>query len=180
MLIRKSRFKEWLFFRKLKTLFLKEEYSEKMTKNIFLLSDVNEVITRIQRLNADSQPLWGKMAVGQMLAHCNVTYEMVYENIHPKPNFILKLILKMLVKKTVVNEVPYKHNSNTAPQFIIKDSKEFEKERLRLVNYIYKTQELGESYFDGKESLSFGELTKSEWNNMFYKHLDHHLRQFGV
>jgi hypothetical protein len=151
-----------------------------MKKNIFLLSDVNEVITRIQQLNPDTQPLWGKMAVAQMVAHCNVTYEMVYDNIHPKPNSILKFILKLFIKKTVVNDEPYKHNSSTAPQFIVKDSKDFEKERLRLVNYIYKTQELGEDYFDGKESLSFGALTKSEWNNMFYKHLDHHLRQFGM
>lgn len=151
-----------------------------MKKNIFLLSDANEVITRIQQLNADSQPHWGKMAVGQMLAHCNVTYEMVYDNIHPKPNSILRFILKIFIKNTVVNEVPYKHNSSTAPQFIVKDLKNFEKERLRLVNYIYKTQELGEAHFDGKESLSFGVLTKTEWNNMFYKHLDNHLRQFGV
>jgi hypothetical protein len=151
-----------------------------MKKNIFLLSDANEVITRIQQLNPDSQPLWGKMAVGQMLSHCNVTYEMVYDNIHPKPNSIVRFILKLFIKNTVVNEVPYKHNSSTAPQFIIKDTKDFERERVRLVNYIYKTQELGEAYFDGKESHSFGVLTKNEWNNMFYKHLDHHLRQFGV
>lgn len=151
-----------------------------MKKNIFQLSDSNEIIARIQRLNADSQPLWGKMAVGQMLAHCNVTYEMLYDNIHPKPNSILRFILKLFIKNTVVNEVPYKHNSSTAPQFLVKDSKDFEKEKVRLINYITKTQQLGESYFDGKESHSFGVLTKNEWNNMFYKHLDHHLRQFGV
>ena len=37
-----------------------------------------------------------------------------------------------------------------------------------------------EDYFDGKESHSFGPLNKTEWNNMFYKHADHHLTQFGV
>lgn len=151
-----------------------------MKKNIFLLSDANEVITRIQQLNVHTQPLWGKMAVGQMLAHCNVTYEMVYDNIHTKPNPVVRFILKMLIKKTVVSEAPYKHNSSTAPQFIIKDDKNFEAEKSRLINYIYKTQELGESHFDGKESHSFGKLTKNEWNNLFYKHLDHHLGQFGV
>jgi len=151
-----------------------------MVKNIFLLSDSNEVITRIQQLNADSQPLWGKMAVGQMLAHCNVTYELVYENIHQKPNFLMGILLKYLVKKYVVGDKPFEQNVKTAPYFIIKDDKDFESEKSRLINYISKTQGLGESYFDGKESHSFGVLTKSEWNNMFYKHLDHHLRQFGV
>jgi SRSO17 transposase len=46
--------------------------------------------------------------------------------------------------------------------------------------YIIKTQELGATHFEGKESHSFGTLTSTEWNNMFYKHLDHHLGQFGV
>jgi hypothetical protein len=31
-----------------------------------------------------------------------------------------------------------------------------------------------------KEPLSFGALTKTEWSNMLYKHLDHHLTQFGA
>ena len=47
-------------------------------------------------------------------------------------------------------------------------------------DFIVKTQFLGASHFEGKESHSFGNLTSSEWNNMFYKHLNHHLEQFGV
>jgi hypothetical protein len=49
-----------------------------------------------------------------------------------------------------------------------------------VVEYLKKTEELGEKYFDGLESNSFGKLTTIEWNNLFYKHLDHHLTQFGV
>lgn len=92
----------------------------------------------------------------------------------------MKLIMRALVKNLVVNEKPYKRSSQTAPQFIIKDERAFEKEKLRLIEYLNKTQTLGENHFDGKESHSFGKLTKTEWNNMFYKHLDHHLTQFGV
>ena len=149
-------------------------------KNIFNATDTNEVINRIGKLSPNSKPLWGKMSVAQMLAHCSVSYELVYEDKHPKPNAFMKFILKTLVKKSVVNETPYKHNSQTAPYFIIKGDKDFEKEKTRLINHIHKTQELGEGYFDGKESHSFGKLSKTEWNNMFYKHLDHHLSQFGV
>ena len=86
----------------------------------------------------------------------------------------------MLVKNPVVNEVPYKHNGKTAPQFLIKDAKDFTVEKARLVAYINKTQTLGENHFDNKESHSFGVLNKLEWNNMFYKHLNHHFTQFGV
>ena len=149
-------------------------------KNVFDLNESNEIINRIQQLTPETKGLWGKMAVAQMLAHCNVTYEMAYENIHPAPNAFMKFILKLLVKGTVVNEIPYKKSSQTAPAFIIKDDKDFDKEKSRLISYIKKTQELGASYFEGKESLSFGALNATEWNNMFYKHLDHHLQQFGV
>jgi len=149
-------------------------------KNIFQAAVTSEVIERINRLNPSTPQQWGKMNVSQMLAHCSVSYEMVYENKHPKPNALMKLMLKAFVKNVVVSEKPYKRNSHTAPSFIITDEKEFEKEKNRLILYLQRTQELGESHFDGKESLSFGKLTKGEWNNMFYKHLDHHLNQFGV
>jgi hypothetical protein len=151
-----------------------------MMKNIFNNADSNELINRINKLSNSTKPQWGKMEVAQMLAHCNVTYEMAYEDIHPKPNGFVKFILKLLVKNKVVNEVPYKHDSSTAPQFIIKSEKEFDKEKARIVDYINKTQQLGAANFEGKESHSFGALTSTEWNNMFYKHLDHHLNQFGV
>ena len=131
-------------------------------------------------MNPDTQPQWGKMTVAQMLAHCNVTYEMAYENIHPRPNVFMRFILRYFIKNTVTGETPYKHNSRTAPAFLITDTRDFEKEKGRLTSYINKTQQLGEEYFDNKVSLSFGALSKIEWNNMFYKHLDHHLTQFGV
>ena len=88
--------------------------------------------------------------------------------------------IKLFVKKIVTSETPYKHNGQTAPAFKIKDSRNFETEKIRLIDYINKTQQLGANSFDNKDSHSFGKLSTNEWNNMFYKHLDHHLHQFGV
>ncbi|APG64311.1 hypothetical protein LPB136_02515 [Tenacibaculum todarodis] len=149
-------------------------------KNIFKKEVTNEVIERINKLTPQTQANWGKMSVSQMLAHCCVIYEMVYTDKHPKPNAFVKLMLKLFVKKAVVSEKPYSKNSKTAPQFIISDEREFEAEKKRLIGFITKTQELGEQYFEGKESHSFGKLSATEWNNSFYKHLEHHLTQFGV
>lgn len=149
-------------------------------KNIFKPEVTEEVIGRINHLNSNSRPQWGKMGVAQMLAHCSVMYEMVYEEKHKKPNPLLKFILKTFVKKAVVSETPYKQNGQTAPAFLIKDKKDFDIEKKRLVDYIRKTQGLGQGHFANKASHSFGVLTQEEWNNMFYKHLDHHLRQFQV
>ncbi|WP_086477315.1 DUF1569 domain-containing protein [Arenibacter amylolyticus] len=149
-------------------------------KNIFDPKVTEEVIQRINALTATTTPKWGKMNVAQMLAHCNVPYEMVYTDKHPKPNSFVKFMLKLFVKSTVVNEKPYKRNSRTAPAFIIADERDFEIEKNRLIAYLKKTQKLGQEHFDQKESHSFGKLNITEWNNLFYKHLNHHLEQFGV
>lgn len=148
--------------------------------NVFEPNTTDTILARISTLNPQSQPQWGKMNVAQMLAHCNVTYELALENKHPEPNAFMRFILKNLVKKTVTNEVPYKKNSGTAPVFKVAAEQDFEKEKLRLADYIKKVQELGSAHFEGKKSHSFGILTAQEWNNMFYKHLDHHLGQFGA
>ncbi len=148
--------------------------------NIFTTTVSTETIQRINQLTSTATPSWGRMTVSQMLAHCNVMYEMVYDNKHPKANIFLKIFLKAFVKNSVVNETPYKHNQKTAPAFLITGSKNFIGERTRLINYITKTQQMGEDYFHNRESHYFGVLSKTEWNNMFYKHLDHHLTQFGV
>ena len=149
--------------------------------SVFNENDVTEMINRINNLTPASRALWGKMTVAQMFAHCNVSYELVYENKHPKPNAFTKLMLKLFLKNLIVtNKAPYKKGSPTAPSFLIKEDKDFESEKSRLIEHIKKTQNLGEFYFDGKESHSFGKLTKHEWNVMFYKHLNHHLKQFGV
>jgi hypothetical protein len=149
-------------------------------KNLFDYNDTQEVIERIENLSETTQGLWGKMTVSQMLAHSSVTYEFVYDNIHPPVSGMKKILLKLFVKPFVVGEKPYKKNSRTAPEFLITDDKDFGKEKKRLIDYLKKTQELGEAHFDNKESRSFGPLSVKEWNIMFYKHLDHHLGQFGV
>ena len=108
------------------------------------------VIARINRLTPSSQPQWGKMSVDKMLAHLNVAYETIYEpGKHPAPNFFMKHILKLFVKPLVTGEKPMKRNSPTAPYFIIASDKDFEVEKARLLQFIRKTQQLGEQEFDG-------------------------------
>ncbi|MFN3403897.1 MAG: DUF1569 domain-containing protein [Cytophagaceae bacterium] len=149
-------------------------------KNVFEAGVASELIGRINNLNAESKPQWGKMTVGQMLAHCNVAYVQEFETKFKKPNGIVRFLLRIFIKDMVTNEVPFKPNKITSKNFRIKEDKNFSKEKEKLIAFINKTQLLGENHFDNRESFSFGKLTKQEWSNMFYKHLDHHLKQFGV
>lgn len=150
-------------------------------QDVFNAQEAQNYIDRINNLTPFSTGNWGKMTVDQMLAHCNVTYEMVYEpQKHKAPGGIAKFILKAFVKPKVVGEKSYPKNSPTSPQFIVTKPQDFILEKKRLIGFIQKTQQMGREAFDGKESFSFGKLKAQEWNNMFAKHLNHHLEQFGV
>jgi hypothetical protein len=46
-------------------------------KNLFQLNYAGEMVDRVNKLTPESKPLWGTMNVAQMLAHCNVTYDMI-------------------------------------------------------------------------------------------------------
>ena len=93
-----------------------------MIKNVFNQNDVAEIIERINQLTPESQPQWGKMSVAQMLAHCNISYEYVFQpEKYKQTGAFVKFMLKLFVKKKVVNEEIYKQNSPTSPDFIIKN-----------------------------------------------------------
>ena len=150
-------------------------------QDVFSIQGANQFIERIQQLTPETQALWGKMTVDQMLAHCNVTYALALEpEKFPKPSFIAKFLLRRFVKHKVTNDKPYRQNIPTSPAFIIKENKDFELERKNLIANIQRVQQLGKEAFDGRIYINFGVLTAQEWNNMFAKHLNHHLEQFGV
>lgn len=152
-----------------------------MINNLFEKDISQKMIDRINKLSVTSQPVWGKMEVSQMLAHLNVQYEIVYESENfPKPNFLMKFILKTFIKPKVVGPKPFPKNTKTAPYFIITSKKDFDKEKERLIKYIVITQANGVDVLLTRETKSFGKLSVEEWNTLFYKHLDHHLTQFGV
>ena len=150
-------------------------------QNVFDAKDAQEYINRINNLTPETQRKWGKMSVDQVLAHLNVAYDLTFTpEKFPKPNFIAKFLLSKFVKPKITNEIPYKQSLPTSPVFIIADERNFEEEKAKLICNIQRVQQLGKEAFDGKENINFGKMTAQGWNNMFAKHLNHHLDQFGV
>lgn len=150
-------------------------------QNVFDAKDAQEYINRINNLTPETQRKWGKMSVDQVLAHLNVAYDLTFTpEKFPKPSFIAKFLLSKFVKPKITNEIPYKQSLPTRPVFIIADERNFEEEKAKLIGNIQRVQQLGREAFEGKENINFGKMTAQCWNNMFAKHLNHHLDQFGV
>lgn len=153
-------------------------------QDIFSRPVCDALLTRINKISADDKPRWGKMNAAQMLAHCCKPYDTLFDaeyiRNNPPPNAVVRVFVKLVAKPMVVGPKPYPRNGRTAPSFIVADQRDLMREREKLVAYINKVQGLGRAHFEGKQSHSFGKLSAQEWNVLFYKHLDHHLQQFGV
>lgn len=145
-------------------------------KNLFEPSVKQEVIDRINKLTAQSQRQWGKMDVAQMLAHCQMPLGVAVGKHKLKGNFFIKLI-GPLFKKKLFGEAPYKQNLPTDKSFKMTDPKDFEKEKQNLIGMI---NDFSETSMSDEPHPFFGKLTKDEWSKGTWKHLDHHLQQFGV
>jgi len=78
------------------------------------------------------------------------------------------------------NEDPLRKNSPTAKSLIVTDQRDLGKERERLSGLIDKFAAGGPAKCTKNPHSFFGRLTPEEWSILMYKHLDHHLRQFGV
>ena len=147
--------------------------------SLFTQSDVSQILERIEKLTSDSQRQWGKMNVAQMLAHCNKSLETAMGQ-----NFIKRLfigrIISPFMKPRVLGEKPFGKNSPTDKTYIFKDDLKFEEEKLTTIASIKKFFDGGPPQCTTHPHPFFGKFTPEEWAIFQWKHLDHHLRQFGV
>ena len=148
-------------------------------KSIFNAKVLTEIRQRIDRVEASSRHQWGKMNAAQMLAHCAKVLEMANGTNVP-PRVFIGRILGPLVKPSILGERPMPHNRPTDKTFVIADDREFATEKIRLRDLVSDFGNAGETGCTSHEHSFFGRLSPQEWGILTYKHLDHHLRQFGV
>jgi len=148
-------------------------------KSIFNKEDNQAMIARINQLSSGSTPLWGKMNAGQMLAHVSVAMQVGFGEVKLKRG-LMGILFGRIAKKQMVNELPFKQGLPTDKNFIIKNTVDFEEEKSKVLLLVKRFAEKGPSAITGEPHPFFGKLTTSEWDLLSWKHLDHHLRQFGV
>jgi len=147
--------------------------------NLFNPSDVNELVNRISKLTPDAQRQWGKMNVSQMLAHCNKGMESAM-GLHHIPRAFIGRILGPLFRATALSDKPFGKNSPTDKSLIFTGEYNLEEEKLKLIAYIQAFMKGGADGCTKEPHAFFGHFTPDQWALFQWKHLDHHLRQFGV
>jgi hypothetical protein len=145
---------------------------------LFDPGDRQSVLGRLEGLQPGAERQWGKMSVGQMLAHCSIAMEVATGETPRKQAFIGK-IFAPFVRSSLLGEKPFSRNSPTDPTFIVTDEKDFGAEKQRLTRLVNTFCESGPEKASYTHSF-LGRLRGEEWGVMMYKHIDHHLRQFGA
>lgn len=145
-------------------------------KSLFEDVTYQEVLLRIEALNENSVRQWGKMTAGQMAWHCQFPLKIAVKNEHKgNGNFLVRL----LFKTSMYDNRPWRKNLPTARAIRAKEEKDFTTEKVKLKQLVHDFYAC-RSRQEWNPHPIFGKLTHHQWGKMQYKHLDHHLTQFGV
>jgi hypothetical protein len=149
-------------------------------KNLFEDARVREVKARITQVSAHSQRLWGTMTPSQAMAHCSSGIQMALGEIKP-PRKMIGIAIGWAIKPMALrNDEPVRRNSPTVRDLVVKDDRDLVAEKELLSELIDRFTTTGPKNCTTHPHSFFGCLTPQEWAILMYKHLDHHLRQFGV
>ena len=151
-----------------------------MYSNLFTDITYAELVQRLNKLSAEAPRKWGTMTAAQMLRHCRAQIDFILN-----PSEDVKIYPTMLrfspVRWLAIYPMPWPRNSKTAPELDVnkelQDTTEFENEKQLLLDSLDKLYHAPK--VQAKHPL-FGNMGKKDWGRVVWKHLNHHLRQFGV
>ncbi|MDE3184210.1 MAG: DinB family protein [Bacteroidota bacterium] len=135
-----------------------------------------EIIKRINSLDAGCEHQWGKMTVGQMVKHCTLCEELYLGKVKLKRVFLGRIFGKMALNKLLSDDRPIRKSSPTDPFLrVVENIDDLEAQKQKWIALIkeYETA--------NTQSIHpfFGKMTIEQLGQLAYKHNDHHLRQFG-
>jgi len=148
-------------------------------KDLYQAEYLDEILLRINKLSPESQHLWGKMNVNQMLTHCALSMESALGDKF-YPQVLLGKLVGRFIKFTISNGKPFPKNAPTNPSFVVTDTKEFNVEKEKLIDLTKKFSSGGEEKCTRNPHSFFGKISPHEWGILMYKHIDHHLKQFNA
>lgn len=138
-----------------------------------------DIQRRLEGLGADAPRQWGKMTPAQMLEHTARALEMALAR-PPGRQALLGKLIGWMFRSQFLGPKPFARNAPTGPALVVADHPDFARAKARVRALVDELHAGGERGCDGHVHGFFGRLTGKEWGITQYKHLDHHLRQFGA
>jgi hypothetical protein len=136
-----------------------------------------EISDRLTRLIPDRKAAWGRMSAPQMVCHLSDSLKMALGELQVAPK---KVPIRFPpLKQFIVYIAPFPKNVPTAPELLARPPRDWSGDVTELRSLIERfAARRGAARW--VEHPAFGRLSERAWGVLVYRHMDHHLRQFGA
>lgn len=138
------------------------------------------IINRINSLTPITHNEWGTMNVAQMLVHCQMPIKVASGELQIKVGLLGYIFGRLSKNQLTKDTFRFKKDLPTAKEFRVSGQHDFEEARKNLISLIENFSAKGPNGIPNKKHPFFGTLTDEQWGSIQWKHLDHHLKQFGA
>ena len=136
------------------------------------------ILDRISHLTSESKPVWGRFTAPEMVCHvsCDLRQALGELDAGPPSGRVAWFPINWLA----IHVVPWpKGMGKSPPEFLAERPTTWTADVARLRDLVERFAARGVAAV-WPASRVFGRISGVSWGVMEYKHLDHHLRQFGV
>jgi hypothetical protein len=136
-----------------------------------------KLVSRLSGLTPDRRPLWGRLDAARVQTHLAAQLRMALGDLTCRSkNTPFRY---PVVRELIIYVLPWPKGAPTAPELLATEPADFEADRQALIQLVERmgTRNPEEPF---GEHPAFGPLSRRAWGVLGWRHLDHHLRQFGL
>lgn len=142
---------------------------------------IEELVSRVQKIRPESKRQWGSMTCDEMLCHLADSFRIVMGE---KPVAMVpanRFTRRMMRFIALHVPLPWPRGIRTVPEVDPRRNgtrpSTFEADRQGLLTLLHRFAANDARY---AQHPMFGSMSRQDWMIWGYRHMDHHLRQFGA
>ena len=146
-------------------------------KSIWQGESQRELTDRVGRLAWDRRAEWGTFTAPKMVCHLADSLRMAMGD--------LKVASKKLpiryppLKQLIIYVAPFPKGAPTAPELLVRQPREWTHDVADVQSLLARAA-TASSTDAWPEHPAFGRLSRRAWGVLIFRHMDHHLKQFGA
>ncbi len=155
----------------------KKNQWRQMMRNIFQTDTRQQLRERAGRLQRDTPARWGKSNAHQIVCHLSDQLRMALGEIPGAP--VNGVLGKWPLNKLLIYLLPWPKGAPTPREAWSTPPQDWEKD-LEQFHHLLERLAAEENREQWPAHPLFGGMNARDWGRLTYRHIDHHLRQFGV
>jgi hypothetical protein len=146
-------------------------------KSIWQDQHREEINDRVGRVSWDRPGAWGKFTAPKMICHLADSLKMAMGDLPVAPKRLP--IRYPPLKQLIIYAAPFPKGAPTAPELLAREPREWAND-VADVQALLARAASARTTETWPEHPAFGRLSKRAWGVLIYRHMDHHLKQFGA